>query len=98
MIVSIKNSLRKDMPLVLDRIAKGESFGIWFGPSRELPDNLVVKGTRWEGKASLRIKVGKRRKLVVGTISYDYETDRSEWVEMCNVIFTPKPRVFKKMQ
>ena len=52
---------------VIDLISQGKSFDIWCGYHKDIP---------WaDGKCSLRVKVGKKRKLVSERI----ETHRNGW-------------------
>ena len=70
-------------------IAKGESFGIWNGRHRDMP------GWRME-KCSLRVKVGKKRKLVKGRLEERYE-GFDDGGETYSIEFFPsKPRVLGK--
>lgn len=75
---------------IIDNIAKGESFGIWHGRWCERPPTWV------EGKCALRVKVGKKRKLVRGTLTLEYE-GFDEGGETYSLVFTPtKPRILTK--
>lgn len=74
---------------ILLLISRGESFGIWNGRFREMP---------WPtGRCALRVKVGKKRKLVLGTLSEEYEGFDGGG-EIYSLIFTPnRPRVFSRV-
>lgn len=74
---------------ILSYLAKGESIGIWYGRRRDMP--------KWNtGKCSLRVKVGKKRKLVKGQLSETYE-GFDDGGETYGFEFAPnKPRSFIK--
>lgn len=65
-------------------IAKGKSFRIWCGNFHEIP---------WPtGKCSLKVKVGKKRKLVRGHLNQHSE-GREDYV----LVFTPtRARILKQ--
>lgn len=70
-------------------IARGESFGIWNGYWNQAPDIKT-------GRCRLKVKVGKRRKLIAGTITLEYEGRGSDDGETYSYRFHPKPRVLTR--
>lgn len=69
-------------------IASGDGVGVWSGRHREKPNWHI-------GKCSLRVKVGKKRKLVKGRLKERYE-GFDDCGEIYSIEFIPsKPRVFK---
>lgn len=69
-------------------LARGEAVGLWNGRHRDTPSWAI-------GKCSLRVKVGKKRKLVKGYLTHNYE-GFDDGGESYSIDFTPnRPRVFK---
>lgn len=88
LIVTLRNSMSDCVGDLLASIALGRSFGIQNGHHGSQPKS-------WrEGPASLKLSVGKRKRLIRGTLSVEYEGRGSDDRESYSWIFTPKPRVF----
>ncbi len=69
--------------IIHEYIAKGEEFGVWNGLFRDIP---------WvSGKCSLKVKVGKKRKLVKGIL-----TLCGGRCDYYGLIFTPRARKLTK--
>lgn len=84
-IVTLKNSYTDYVGDILVYIAKGKDFQIWCGCWRDRPN--------WkEGSVSLKLTVGKRKRLIRGTLSLEYEGGLYE--ELYSYMFFPKPRTF----
>jgi hypothetical protein len=72
----------KTWDYILEQLMNGKPVGIWSGHYPDIPKDWVI------GKCSLRVKVGKKRKLVCGRIAI--WADGYDDVGDCYVIeFTP---------
>lgn len=77
--------------LIRHSIAKGETIGVWNGYWRDRPEKVV------EGKCSLKVKVGKRWKLVRGVITLDSHGHDGDGQDYCRLLFHPnKPRILSR--
>jgi hypothetical protein len=93
LIISSKQSLNKaDKANVAKRALAGERIMVWFGERRDCPSNWV------SGKACLRIKVGKHRKIVKGMLEEDTEGCEPDGRDTFSFYFVPtRPRVSKML-
>lgn len=85
-IVTLKNSHSNCIGDVLFFIAKGIEFSIWTGSYSEKPN--------WKGgPVSLKLSVGKRKRLICGKLRLSYTGDnRSGFIY--SYTFLPTPRTF----
>lgn len=80
---------RETWEMILDDIKKGQTFDIWSGSFSEIPNKWA------DGKCSLRVKVGKKRKLVCGKIALRADGFDDEGTDCYLIEFTPnRPRSF----
>lgn len=85
-IVTLKNSYTDYLGDILFYIAKGKDFGIWCGRWLDRPNWKV-------GSVSLKLSVGKRKRLIRGTLSLEYEGIDNDG-EIYSYMFLPKQRTF----
>lgn len=76
---------REDWLPILDYIAAGTAFGVWNGTLNDCP-----KGWQEGMRVALRVKVGKKRKLVRGRIHFEFDyCDRHNFKDYYRCLFTP---------